>query len=494
MIPILGRGDRSVIQVGYRRGQGAGPALLEFRLHGRGEAVSLATVEARAVGLPETYDELLARGEVPEFRFPATPLKAIAGELARRHSGGEPIWVSLDAPRRMTALVPWERLLAPVGLGPVLRAPQLPLVPVAPVAGQRVALCANLAGGQGFEALPGIAGLIRESLEQQGRGEPARTYFFLHVDSKAASEILAQVGSWFGALHSPSVALYVDQGESAPLAESPEGPTLDLRHPWLRWVKSTLDGRGVDRVVLLAEARLFPGRAALALGHRGPPSGAGVDLVRADEFDLFVTQLGACRVELHSIRRGLSDLAMRLFAEDLSWTVPGTVMAYQADEGAPRLAEMIERLLGRRGPSGGAPPVATRYAAEVRPIEWKERPEAEVAGLEQYTLAKPTLRGLLEGGQMRGWFGAVQRRLERQVAGLLRNLFTDVSEPGEVYAARLRGIISGMESVVAAVERHLDRFGPGSEITDMPPIRPRPGDRDDREDEEEELRYHEARY
>ena len=158
---------------------------------------------------------------------------------------------------------------------------------------------------------------------------------------------------------------------------------------------------------------------------------------------------------------------MRLFAEDLSWTVPGTVMAYESDDGVLSLSGMIPHLLGLPAVGGTSPAVATRYAAEERPITWEERPEAEVVRLEQFTLAKPSLRRLLEDGHTRGWFGAVQRRLERQVAGLLRNRFTEVSEPSEAYRSRQQGIVSEMQSVVAAVERHIDRFGPGSATEDI---------------------------
>ena len=65
MIPILGRGNRSVIQVKHLRGGVGEPARLEFRLHGWGEEVPLATVGAREVGLPQTYDELLSHPGAP---------------------------------------------------------------------------------------------------------------------------------------------------------------------------------------------------------------------------------------------------------------------------------------------------------------------------------------------------------------------------------------------------------------------------------------------
>ena len=142
MIAILGRGDRSVIEVKHLREEDVGPARLEIRLHGRGEVATLAPVDAREVGLPETYDELLSRRSTPEFQVPAATLWRPRGQAHREAPRGAPLWISLDAPRRMTALVPWERLLAPLRTGPVLRAPpQLPLVPVAPTGAYRVAFC-----------------------------------------------------------------------------------------------------------------------------------------------------------------------------------------------------------------------------------------------------------------------------------------------------------------------------------------------------------------
>ena len=181
-IPILGRGKRSVIQVKHLRGEDGEPTLLEFGLHGRGDEALLATVAARDVGLPVTYDELLSRPEPPEFHLPPATFDAVRDQLSRSHPAGDPLWMSLDSPRRMTALVPWERLLAPMGLGRVLRAPQLPLLPVAPTEVHRVAFCVNLADGQSLSALAGTASLLKESLEREHRGGSVQTFCLRHFD------------------------------------------------------------------------------------------------------------------------------------------------------------------------------------------------------------------------------------------------------------------------------------------------------------------------
>jgi hypothetical protein len=460
MIAILARGERSVIQVRFFRRSDEHPARVELWLLGRGEPLPLVMLQLERLGLPETYDELLARQQPPEFWLAADELNAVSRRMERAHVRGEPIWIDLDAPRRLTALLPWERLLEPLALGRILRAPQLPLLSVAPQESQRIALCVNLTGGQSLSTLVETALRLSSSLEREPLGVNGRVEVFLHIDSDAVSRVVDFVVRLLRELRLAPGVLHVDHGErGVERAEWEPGPARELGHPWLRWIKQRLAGRGVDRVVMLSEARLFPGRAALALGYRHASGETGLELVRSDELDLFLTQLGAHRLDLHSVRRGWSDLGMRLVADELSWVVPGTVTAHESGDWLPGLAG---RLLGGGGagePFDGLSPVATCYAAENGPPSWERRPLGELELLDRFTLARDTMRRYLFEGRARGWFAATQRQLERQLGSLARDDCTRTAEPSRLYDDHRRGIEEAMSLTVRAVENYLKEAG-----------------------------------
>jgi hypothetical protein len=242
-----------------------------------------------------------------------------------------------------------------------------------------------------------------------------------------------------------------DEGEGE--GQRTRAPVLKPRHPWLRWIQHALAGEAVERVVMLGEAHLFAGRAALGLGYRIEGE-TGVELVRSDELNLFLTQIGACDIDLYSARRGWSDLAMRLVADDLSWTLPGTITAHDARGDGPRGVGRLLSELGRKRDKS-VRPAATCYACEPQPVPWKERDGDEARMLETFTLARPSLREWIESGPTFGWLGAVQRQLERQVAALLRDDIMYPELSSEAYQARRRGIEDGLLSMVNAVESHL---------------------------------------
>lgn len=485
MIPVLGRGPRTVLEIAYLRGRETLSPRLRFRVLGRGEPSTSLEFPSSMFGLPDTFEDLLARPEPPVFRLPDdTTLGAIRDRLCWQHGQGDPIWVALEAPRDLTTLVPWERLLAPLELGRILRAPHLPLVPVAPSETMRVALCVNLSDDADLlGVLAGLAALRHDLAQEDNRGI-GHLSVFLHAGGSTLSPALAVLANIFRADLFDAVDLHTDgAGEDEGDAEERDeasAPVADVRHPWLRWVKSTLNGRRVDGLVMVGDARLFPGRSALALGYRGRDGGSQVGLVRAEEFDRFVTQLGACRVDLLPVRPGWSELALRHYAEQLSWLVPGPVNAVEEAYVSQGVGALLARAFGQEARKGGRAPVfAACHAASPGWPGWRERPRREREILDELTLANDRLRGLLESGRAPGWVAVAQRTLERLAAGLLRDDFTATRDGSEEYAERREGIERGMRDIVEAVEEFLGRPGPEGEGVDEPPRRPAPDVRGD---------------
>ena len=226
----------------------------------------LAAVECEEIGLPGTYNALLAHSSPPRFRFPKDAIEFLATRIHERHPRGEPLWISLDSPRRMTALAPWERLFEPLGVAPLFRAPQLPLLPVAPIHRYRVAFCANLTTGRGLGDLASAVVLLGQILKREHAWQSIRVDVFLHLGVEVEFPVIDSILSLLGGIADVTYYGPIDRYVNVPSPIAGEmGRAADVRHPWLRWIKSRLDGQGVDRLVMVSDARLFPGRAALAL-------------------------------------------------------------------------------------------------------------------------------------------------------------------------------------------------------------------------------------
>lgn len=482
MNEVLGRGPCTLLEVAYLRGRETLSPRLRLRVLGRGEPSAPLDLNPAAIGLPDTFEDLLAQPEPPDFRLPDNTLVAIGDLLRSRHARGDPIWMALEAPRGLTTLVSWERLLAPLELGPILRSPHLPLVPIAPSETMRVALCVNLPDDVGLLEVIGVLSTLRHDLPQEYKRGIGHLSVFLHAGGPALSPALNVLAKTLRAALADEVDVHTDGAAEA--GENERGVkereeaspfVADVRHPWLRWVKSTLNGRGVDGLVMVGDARLFPGRSALALGYRGPDGASHVSLVRAEEFDRFVTQLGACRVDLLPVRPGWTKLALRHYAEQLSWLVPGPVSAVEESYVSQGVAVLLERAFGLDVPERRRPPAfAARHAASPHWPDWQDRPQRERQILEGLTLANDRLRGLLESGRAPGWVAAAQRTLERLAAGLLRDDFTMTRDWSEEYSERRKGIERAMRDIVDAVEKFLGRPGAEGRGPDQPPRRPVP--------------------
>ena len=103
----------------------------------------------------------------------------------------------------------------------------------------------------------------------------------------------------------------------------------------------------------------FPSRRAFGLlGFHAPRGRRRPCWFAAEEFDLFVTQLGACRVDSPLLPPGVvgpRDEALRRGAS--RWTVPGTVTAYEGGDGTRGLAANLGQVSwGRPASSDEASP------------------------------------------------------------------------------------------------------------------------------------------
>ena len=117
---------------------------------------------------------------------------------------------------------------------------------------------------------------------------------------------------------------------------------------------------------------------------------------------------------------------MRLFAEDLSWRVPGVVTVHEAGDGVQSLAESWQELTGGRGAEERSDVIPIRYAVEdPRRASESRRPPAEIELLKNHTLARPALVLLPGEWRRAGVVSRGERTLKRHAAGLLRCLYTE---------------------------------------------------------------------
>lgn len=466
MTPILGRpGLRSVCEVRLVN-EGPDPEV-SFRLVGPGGESPSLLAPAWAIGLPGTFADLLARREPPDFTIPESLRKELQRLFEGHHPHDLPLWLDLEAPARLAAVVPWERLLMPFAGDAVIRAPRLPLCPVRSRKVLRTVLCLSIPAGADLPDLLDIVGFLSR-YDRTPKGEIRTRAFLLPelaLDDDAAAVLhshltRAKLAAYVKVLEPPAA----DEAAGEPNAEG-RPPAATVRNPWLRAVLREMRGSGVDVLQLVTKARLMPGSAALELGTRIIDDRPHSLLVDPVDFDLFLTQIGAWGVDLLPLGDAWSAPALRVFADALSWLAPLEIAVHGVGSGGFELAAS----LGVR--AGAVPLWLVQAGSELsvhetggsKDLAWGERPQGEVGGLEHCTLARGELREILEEGAGAGWFMAVQRHLERQVALLLRQDFLRglrrEREATDLYEERRKGTVEGLQTVVTTVTRYLNDAG-----------------------------------
>lgn len=409
-VELSNRYDLAVLRIdldrrGMRLPDGTrGPAAIFEAWRGSEEPTVLARVTP-----PSTASVKLRREgvDLPDF----TPPGEIFTARVFRALKGEPLWLELPATAGALHLVPWERLLEPLGV-PVLRMPPLTL-PARPPATSRlqVALVASSIGGEDrsdFERdIPMMVEAIRSATPRAGS---------VHVFANKAHEPVLR--SVLGP--APDVEIHEPPLNAKPARAAPGSRIpATVENPWLGWMLNRLVGVAVDHVHFYCHGDFVLDSGAVSFAGTPDSTDDSYRCVGSPELLAALTGLGAWSVGFSGPRQNLSPEGLRDVAYAVTDTRPGPVVL-QETAGDPEFDELRSALsvIWNRPPPSAPRCLATAIWLDPALLRWTEG-TAFTAGTTDRVVASllSTATGAaLHAERTPTWVAATARVLEQAEA------------------------------------------------------------------------------
>lgn len=316
----------------------------------RQEPREIARCRLDELGLPEAAGELQRTPE-EAFGVPRNVLNLI--KSAAEELGPSPLppeealWLDLRGPRGYLYVLPWERMLEPLGR-PLLRRPQHSLRPTASGSSLAVGLCVSTADtASRFETVPVLRRLCRIWPERSERGVKVHVF----CDSAAVAEIR----EW-AAGHHFDVVVHDPPHDSHLMASI---DSTSLGNPWLQWIRDALQGTALDVVHFAGHGYLDHDRGAIALANT-PLPGSDHETARfagAPEMLSFMAQVGAWCLALTGPVPNHCPAGLRELADAVALAGPYVTMVHEMgsdDADMRQLGDAVATIAGEV-PSGLGP-------------------------------------------------------------------------------------------------------------------------------------------
>jgi hypothetical protein len=419
-------------------------------VRGRGEALRVDVCSTSELG---PLEHLTSGKSVPDDAF-AVPghvvesLRQAVDEMGQASTvPATAIWLELPSPRGYLYVLPWERLLAPLGR-PLLRLPYHVLRPQAPSPSLAVALCASAPLAKApFDTVGEMDRMARLWLDRAGD----QVTFHLFTDIESHGPLRSRVSDLSGrvVVHDPAEA----EAYPAPPRTSRVASESAVVNPWLRWICESLEGKALDVAHFISHGYLSGDSGAIALAST-PARDTDRNwsrFVGPAEMSLFLSRLGIWSLVLSGPPYNYSGAALRELADAIALARPGVAVAHElmADWDGEQLARLVEMVYGAGPPVEAPMPGVTCW---VHPHFVRYPPEEREALLltEQGTssLIKTATQDVLAGEHTPAWVAAGARYLEAQQATWLP------SSPDEEVD---KDAVAALESVSRLLEKHAKR-------------------------------------
>jgi hypothetical protein len=397
--------------------------------HGREELV-VESIPAAEVGIEKRLSIEAYRNV--QFRLPRQAIQRLADAISG-HGDDETVWLQIDRSAGFLAVVPWERLLAPVIPGPLLRIPNFLVDPAFLEGRLELVVCASAPAAKEFYPVADFTIALIERI-QEGVAQGTDIHLFADRDAigslrsrfcGGAEEPLHRI-----ILHDPERSAQFGMGETA-ISESES-----MRSPWLRWMESELSDRGIDAVHFVCPGYFNSEHGSLALA-RSPLDNfdeAWSHFVGGRELCTFLDNLGAGAVAFGAPYENIWAMGLRLLADEMAWTRPGPVILYETQGHIDAVGRAYRFLFGEKY---GPPPERGEIQLYCHPRrlercaevpffqsptlstgelghEWMEATRAQVA----MNAPRPEVRRLVEAPAEPRWARANQRMIERSLIDL----------------------------------------------------------------------------
>ncbi len=451
---------------------------IELQARSEGELGTLAewSIDVAEIGLPArlTRSETLYQGYT--FNFPDTVLAALNEVLADGDYQDRPLWLHLARPLGYLNLVPWEQLLQPALMRPVLRLPDfLANPPRESLQSLEVALCGSMpAAKAAFSAVDYLTGMARLLLETV----PRRTMVHIFCDAELFPEVAGRVDH----MQLDGVQVH-DPAEAESFAPAERqyvltGDTGRVQNPWLKWMRAALSGRGIDLVHFLTHGYLSRDSGALAFAE-SPLENLDRRIARfvgAAELLAFLNQVGAWCVAFSSPEHNFSEMGLRLLADTIAQQRPGPVLHHEMrldTEGAD-LSSAYRFLFGRGSVPPPASPALFTYchpslleSAEPAPPRRRRKTRGRARGERPAPQADELLSEVYQQAEaVPSWVSSSQRYLEQRRRDLQRMQRHDESASASTRRHRIddaKVIQETLEQIEATLGDVLASKGYGSD-------------------------------
>jgi hypothetical protein len=428
-------------------------AVFQF-VRGRATPAEVARCHLRDLGLPDALTGMRPLAD-HELRVPSRVLDELRASVWMFGPSPMPpentLWLEFPTPRGCLYVMPWERLLAPLGWN-LFRLPNYLVRPQATGQNLEVAICASEpAAKTPFPA----SEIVRLLVSHYLRIADHRVTLHVFTDPFTYPAVAA--------MPTPAGQVIVYDPATAASYELPSrtskvGASARLSSPWLMWIRDALQGRPLDFVHFVTHGYMSGDRGAVAVAT-APTVNTDQRLSRfisAAEMNTFMSQVGAWGLVLTGPPHNFSEAGLRELADAVALVRPGIAMTHDADldTHCEDFGRCLRTVLGQEEAIDRPLPSITCW---VHPA-FVEFPVQDQADLYlnhdgSSSFLGPATVGALSGQATEAWVASASRAVEMQQVRWLPDSSEETADPAAVTALR---------NVADLVERHVGRAYPGS--------------------------------
>ncbi|MCX2931185.1 hypothetical protein ORI20_12920 [Mycobacterium sp. CVI_P3] len=380
-------------------------------------------------------------------------LQRAAGTLGRSPlPPQDALWLEFPSPRGSLYIMPWERILAPLGR-PLIRLPNHLVRPQAPGDALEVAICATTS--QESSTLKKLPDILDHLVAQ----------YLQHAASRAVTVHIFTDPSWFGAvqkrldaygdsvvLHDPAGAVGYDPRSNV----SNTGSAVQISSPWLLWMRDNLGTRPFDWVHFVGPGYLAGDRGALAVAT-SPVVGQtkqGSRSIGPGELNTFLSQVGAWGLGLSGPLGGSADVGLRELADAVTLMRPCVTIEHclDVDPASADFGTLLETVF-RPGSALNHPVPAVTCWAHPQFVQYPDDYRYDL-GLNtdgSSAFVSELTKAALAQSDTPTWIASASRVMESQQMRWLPNSADVAADPAAVTA---------LQNVADLIERHVGQTFP----------------------------------
>ncbi len=420
---------------------------------GRDTPREVARCSIRDLGLP---DALVGMRPIVDHTLRVPPDVLASLQVSVPEFGPSPmppenaLWLEFPSPRGSLYMMPWERLLEPLGRS-LFRLPNHLVRPQAPGQNLEVAICASAPVAKASFIAPSIVRLLADQYLSSTNHDVT---LHLFTDADAYPDLAAAVAD-----HGDRVFTYNPAAASSyerPRRTSSVGAAARLSNPWLLWMRDALQGRPLDFVHFVTHGYLFGDRGAIAVATAPTEN---IDqrssrFISAAEINTFLSQVGAWGLTLTGPPMNFSEAGLRGLADTIALMRPGIAMIHDAnlDGSGEQFGLCLRTVVAREDVLDRPLPSVTCW---VHPafVEFRggDHEDLHLNADGSSAFVGPATIDALSGGETQAWVASASRALEIQQVRWLPDSPEQPADPAAVAALR---------NVAELVERHVSRAYP----------------------------------